>query len=201
MMKATLGKDSNAPRQTISNGSTTTRRTFVQAAALGGFSGILSGKFNLSAEPTTPSTTAPISTGSDVGSLYPFIQSQAIKGEFPLSYLNPRFRSMRRWKATAQKKLLDLLHYTPPQCAPSAEILERVDCGDFIRERVRFNTTPDIRVPAYVLVPKQGRKPAPAIVALHDHGGFYMCGKEKLVDLPDENGVLTEFKRLYYGGR
>ena len=65
-----------------------------------------------------------------------------------------------------------------------------------------FNTTPDLRVPAYVLVPKGPRPaPAPAIVALHDHGGFYLWGKEKLVEIDDEHPVLTEFKQRYYGGR
>lgn len=56
-------------------------------------------------------------------------------------------------------------------------------------------------MPAFVLVPKHGRKPAPAIVALHDHGGFYVWGREKIVETADEHPVLTEFKRQYYGGR
>src|SRR5262249_43915834 len=63
------------------------------------------------------------------------------------------------------------------------------------------NTTPDLRVPAYVLVPKNGKRPAPALVALHDHGGFYFWGKEKLVEDKDESGVLTEFKKRCYDGR
>jgi dienelactone hydrolase len=55
-------------------------------------------------------------------------------------------------------------------------------------------------VPAYVLVPKQGKRPLPAVVALHDHGGFYFWGKEKLVETADEHPVLTDFKRRYYAG-
>jgi dienelactone hydrolase len=138
---------------------------------------------------------------SDVGSIFPFIKSQAVRGEFPLSFLNKRFRSVSSWRKTARNKLLELLHYSPPKCDPHPETLERVDCGDYIRERVEFNTTPDIRVPAFVLVPKNGPKPAPAIVALHDHGGFYFWGKEKILELPEEHEVLSEFKRQYYGGR
>jgi len=84
---------------------------------------------------------------------------------------------------------------------PEPETLERVDCGDFWRERITFRTTPDIRVPAFVLIPKNARPPMPGIVALHDHGGFYLWGKEKLTALPGENPVLTEFKEQYYGGR
>jgi dienelactone hydrolase len=156
-------------------------------------------KSALTARGAEAAGTAP--NGSDVGSLFPFIESQAVRGEFPLSFLNPRFRSGDRWKKTARAKVLDLLHYAPPKCDPKPETLERIDCGDYVRERVLFNTTPDIRVPAFVLVPKGGKQRRPAVVALHDHGGFYLWGKEKIVEAPDEHPVVTEFKRLYYGGR
>jgi dienelactone hydrolase len=143
-------------------------------------------------------STAP--TGSDVGSLYPFIESQAVKGEFPLSFLNRRFRSLPAWKRRARGKLLDLLDYAPPKCPHRPEIVERKDCGDYVREKLYFNTTPDVRVPAYVLVPKSVKLPAPGVVALHDHGAFYFWGKEKLVELEDEHAALTKFKKQYYDG-
>src|SRR5207249_9202506 len=108
---------------------------------------------------------------------------------------------LRNWKKLARGKLLELLQYSPPKCDPKPEVLDRVDCGDYVRESILFNTTPDIRAPAFVLVPKRGPKPAPAIIALHDHGGFYLWGKEKIVELPGEHSVLTGFKREYYGGR
>src|SRR6185503_9708818 len=57
------------------------------------------------------------------------------------------------------------------------------------------------RVPAFVLVPKQAKLPAPAIVALHDHGGFYFWGKEKIVETEGEHAVLTDFKKTSYGGK
>jgi len=139
-------------------------------------------------------------TESDVGSLWPFIQSQAVAGEFPLSWLQPEFKSLTGWKRKARGKLLELLHYSPARCDPRAEVVERVDAGDYLREKVYFNTTPDIRVPAFVLVPKKAKLPAPAIVALHDHGGFYFWGKEKIVETEGEHAVLTDFKKSYYAG-
>ena len=140
-------------------------------------------------------------TESDVGSLWPFIQGQAVAGEFPLSWLRPEFTSLARWKRKARGKVLELLHYSPAKCDPRAEVVERVDAGDYVREKVYFNTAPDIRVPAFVLVPKQAKRPAPAIVALHDHGGFYIWGKEKIVETEGEHAVLTDFKKNYYGGK
>src|SRR5262249_53100082 len=108
---------------------------------------------------TAKQSSATVRTESDVGSLWPFIQSHAVKGEFPLSWLQPEFKSLPQWKRKARGKLLDLLHYSPAKCDPRAEIVERVDAGDYIREKVYFHTTPDIRVPAFVLVPKNAKLP------------------------------------------
>jgi dienelactone hydrolase len=140
-------------------------------------------------------------TGSDVGSLFPFIQSQAVRSDFPLFFLADGFTDLAAWKRKARGKLLELLHYAPPRCDPRPEVVERADQGDHVREKVTFNTTPDVRVPAYVLVPKKGKRPLPAVVALHDHGGFYLWGKEKLVEVEGEHPTLTDFKRRYYAGR
>jgi hypothetical protein len=32
------------------------------------------------------------------------------------------------------------------------------------------------------------------------HGGFYLWGKEKLIEGQDEHPVLTDFKKQYYAG-
>jgi dienelactone hydrolase len=63
-----------------------------------------------------------------------------------------------------------------------------------------LQTTPDLRVPAYLLIPKKGNGPYPAVVALHDHGAFYFWGKEKLVETEDEHPVLTDYKKQGYAG-
>src|SRR6266478_4893854 len=80
----------------------------------------------------------PLKTESDVGSLFPFIQSQAVKSDFALSFLSPRFRSYKAWKRQARGKLLELLHYAPAPCDPQPEIVERSDKGDHIREIIYF---------------------------------------------------------------
>src|SRR4030095_1010331 len=124
------------------------RRNFLQATAVASLGSMFGGQCNALAAQHGEDAAIPKRTGSDVGSLFPFIQSQAVKGEFPLSFLNPRFRSLPDWKKPARGKLLELLHYAPPPCDPAAETIERVDCGEYVRERVWFNTTPDLRVPA-----------------------------------------------------
>jgi dienelactone hydrolase len=152
-------------------------------------------------EKAAAETSSPVSDANraDVGSLFPVIESQAVKSDFSLSFLNPRFKTIKHWKQSARARVLDLLHYSPPPCNPAAEVVEKVDEGDFIREKIYFNTTPAIRVPAYVLVPKSARRPLPAIVALHDHGGYYLWGKEKLVETANEAPALKNWRKTYYG--
>ena len=174
-----------------------TRREFLQETAYGAVSALAGMSRRADADPVAVRDEG----DSDIGSLYPFVKSQAVAGEFPLSFLQKEFADVAAWKRVARGKLLDLLHYSPPPCDPKAETVERVDRGDYFQESVYFNTTPNIRVPAFVLVPKRAKLPAPGIVALHDHGGFYFWGKEKLVALDDEHPVLTDFKREYYAGR
>jgi dienelactone hydrolase len=182
-----------------------TRRDFVQgiALALGGAQALPAAS-GASADPQPAPPGAGDDGGanaSDVGSLYPFIRSQAVRGEFPLSYLRDEFRDLAAWKARARETFAGLLHYDPPRCDPRPEVLERVDCGTYVREKIAFNTTPELRVPAYVLVPKGAGKPAPAVVVLHDHGGMYLWGKEKVVDLGEEHSVLADFKKRAYAGK
>src|SRR5205823_4794770 len=71
---------------------------------------------------------------------------------------------------------------------------------DYVREKITFATTPHFRVPAYVLIPK-GAKKAPAIVDLHSHGGMFLFGKEKVIDLGDNHPTMTAYHRGNYDGR
>ncbi|RPI28647.1 MAG: hypothetical protein EHM61_04415 [Acidobacteria bacterium] len=118
-----------------------------------------------------------------------------------LSFLRDEFSDPKSWCERARKTLLADFHYSPPACEPGAEIRDRTDCGEYTREHVTINTTPDIRVSTYLLVPKGKDRKMPGIVALHDHGGFYFWGKEKLVRVEPENPELTSYKETYYAGR
>jgi dienelactone hydrolase len=58
------------------------------------------------------------------------------------------------------------------------------------------------RTYAWLLKPAGAEGWLPAVVALHDHGGFKYFGKEKIADGPDETApILTNFRAESYGGR
>lgn len=138
---------------------------------------------------------------SHIGNLYPFVQQQADRSPLELSFLQPRFRDLQAWQKTARAQVFEHLFYAPPAVSPQAEVVRRTDRADYVEEYLTFWTTPDLRVPAYVLIPKRTKLPAPAVVVLHCHGGFYVWGKEKVVELENEHPALSEFKRQLYDGR
>jgi dienelactone hydrolase len=137
---------------------------------------------------------------SHIGNLYPFVQKQADRSALELSFLRSESPDLERWQNGARAKVFEHLFYTPPPVSPSAELIRRTDNGDYVLEYLTFQTTPDLRVPAYVLIPKNAKLPAPGMVVLHDHGGFYLWGKEKIVGVDDEPEALRDFKEEYYDG-
>jgi len=67
-------------------------------------------------------------------------------------------------------------------------ILERIDCGDHIRERVEIGTVLGLRMPVYLLLPKHGSAPKRAVLALHGHG----YGSRELVGLGPDGSAREE---------
>jgi hypothetical protein len=95
-----------------------------------------------------------------VGNLYPFIKikEEQQRGQ-RLAFLNRRPKDLEAWKAECGAKVLDALGYRPDPCRPDAQIFDRMDKGDYIRERLTFHTAPNVTVPAYLLLPKAPSSP------------------------------------------
>lgn len=143
--------------------------------------------------PASPPDTDPV----DLGSRFPDVQALSSQGNFRLSFLGPRFRSLEAFEAEARKAVFDALLYRPEPVDPDPQVLETVDCGSYIRRRITFRTTPLFRVPAFVLIPKNLKGKAPGIVDLHSHGGMFLFGKEKVTDL-DAGGTRNHPAMVKY---
>ena len=148
--------------------------------------------------PLPASQSAPLADLGTHGELFLKLSDRCLP---QMSFLEERFTDPQAWTEQARATLTAGFHYAPPACDPAPELVDQVDRGPYVRERLMINTTPDIRVPVYVLIPKGLNQPAPAIVALHDHGGFYFWGKEKVVSVEPEHPELAAFKATYYSGR
>lgn len=142
-----------------------------------------------------------IPTGADSGSLYTNIERLPRRTGYTLSFLSGRFRSAMEYTAQGRKAVLNALAYTPARVDPKPQVVDRVDLGEFIREKVLFSTSPDFRVPAYIHIPKNLSKPAPAVVDLHSHGGMFVFGKEKVIDFGCNHPVMVEYHKQNYDGR
>ena len=174
------------------------RRQFCEGLMIGG---ALGGAIPAGARGAVAPQPAPADAGSHLGNLYPFVQGQADRSTFELSFLRDEFKDLRSWQRTARARVFDHLFYAPPKVDPKPELIRRTDRGDYVEEYLTFQTTPDLRIPAYVLLPKQTRIAAPGLLVLHSHDGIYLWGKEKVVAVEQEHPYLTTFKQERYGGK
>ncbi len=138
---------------------------------------------------------------SHVSTYHPFIQRQADAQPMSLSYLAQDWPNASEWAAAGRAKMAELLAYDPQPCPPNAQVLESVQRPGFVRHLIRFNVTADRTTDAYLLVPDGLNGPAPTIMALHDHGGFYYYGKEKSCQTENIAPIMWEFANRSYGGQ
>lgn len=136
-----------------------------------------------------------------VGNFHPFLQAYADKSDFPLSYLSRDWPDAETWRREARARMSELLAYRPEPAPRDAHVIRSVKKQGYTRHLVRYSVTSDRKTDAFLLIPENRTGPAPAVVALHDHGGFYYFGKEKITETEIESGLLAEHIRVAYGGR
>ncbi|TDF94483.1 alpha/beta hydrolase family protein [Paenibacillus piri] len=94
------------------------------------------------------------------------------------------------WRGALTEKFLDALgglEAAAPDLQPRK--LERVDCGDYIRERIEITTAEALRMPVYVLLLKRKQGKLPVVVGCHGHG----YGSRSVVGLlPDGSEAASD---------
>ena len=186
-----------------------TRRSFLDtlagvpvAATLGG--GVARAQAPVSAgTPGAPADLPRPTTASraDLGANFSAVQRLDTQTSYPGSFLSGRFSTVDAFTAAGRASILDAYGYRPAPVDPAAEIVDRYEGPDYIREKVVFSTTPTFRVPAYVFIPKGLRGRAPAIVDLHSHGGMFLFGKEKIIDFGRNHPAMTTYHAGNYESR
>jgi dienelactone hydrolase len=78
-----------------------------------------------------------------------------------------------------REQVLQCLGRFPEKAALQAEVSGSCDLGTHLLRTVRYQAEPDETVTAYLLVPKDGQRQHPAIVACHQHAGEYHLGKSE----------------------
>lgn len=137
----------------------------------------------------------------DLGQFYNEFQNYADGGAMSLSYLTKDWPEPEQWRITCRAKMIELLSYTPEPVPLNSVVKETVKKAGYTRYKVEYSITPHRRTEAFLLIPVGLKGPAPAVIALHDHGGFYYYGKEKITETENPPEVLADFIERSYGGR
>ncbi len=138
---------------------------------------------------------------SFLGNLAPVIRSIQKEQGFPLAYASRNGMSVADWRRTARAEIQKELSFSPRPFPVDLKVHSVVKRDGYEIRAVSFAGSAHYRVPALLLVPTTGKTRYPAVVALHDHGGWFFHGKEKLVRMDGEHASLTGFRERYYGSR
>ncbi len=131
---------------------------------------------------------------------YRFITDRILNAVQSKSFLMDSFTDIHAWREEARKFVMDKLHYSPEKVPFHDMETEEVDFGEYTRKKIYFDSASGCRIPAYFLVPKGLKEPAPGIIALHDHGAMFYWGKDKSVEHKEWNPVLKKYVEGYYSG-
>ncbi len=169
--------------------------------AVGVLSGASLGALALAQSPSGASSApAPGPRGPSLGNLFPGIQAYAQTLKPRYSFLNPEFTDLEKWRTAACAAYVEALSYRPTKCPLRARTISRQARDGYRQEEVVFQTTTFTEAPASLLIPDKPLPSRAAIVALHDHGGFYYFGRQKMLENEAEAPRLTRFKHQLYDG-
>lgn len=100
---------------------------------------------------------------------------------YPMAWGNSEIKEFGLWKTKARSTVIDAMLAPPPFTNNyQTKVVAEEQRDGYRARKLEFNLTGYSRVNAYMLVP-DGKGPFPAVVLLHDHGGHYSIGKEKMI--------------------
>jgi len=82
-----------------------------------------------------------------------------------------------------RKKVFELIGYSPKNSFLNSRTIKKIDCGEYIMEKIIFDSEFGVSVPGYLLIPKNISFPAPAVIALHQHAGEYRFGADEVIGI------------------
>ena len=99
-----------------------------------------------------------------------------------------------------KNNLLSLLGEMPTKVELNLKVLEEVDCGSFIRQKISYSSEVGEIIPAFLCIPKHTLTSTPAIYCFHQHAGNWRLGKSEVVGLagsPDQSYAKELAERGY----
>jgi dienelactone hydrolase len=135
-----------------------------------------------------------------LGNLAPIVSAIHETRGFPMDYAHRGDLSHSQWRDRGRAEVQRVLAYAPKKVPLDVIVHSVVKRQSYEIRTISFAGSSHYRIPAFLLVP-EGKGPFPGIVALHDHGGWFFHGKEKLVEMEGEHIAVTQFRDGAYSGR
>ncbi|GGY98871.1 dienelactone hydrolase family protein [Pseudoduganella plicata] len=136
------------------------------------------------------------------GNLPVFAPALKAKLTFPLAW-TPQVKDLPAWRAAGRAKLWEATLQARDGTPFAPQLIAEQDRGSYVARQVVFNLTVQSRVRALLLVPK-ALGPHPAALMLHDHGGRFDIGKEKMIEPWGDEARLAASRTWadkYFSGR
>ena len=138
-----------------------------------------------------------------VADLPAFHREAVARMDFPMSWASGDYSDFDAWRKAARERVRRALLKPPPPADFDPTILQTEDRGTHVFQKLALNITGDSRVAAFMTIPK-GDGPFPTVLLLHDHGAFFVIGKEKVIRPPEGYAGYAEsleWQGKCYGGR
>ncbi|WP_456295710.1 dienelactone hydrolase family protein [Vibrio sp. AK197] len=116
---------------------------------------------------------------------------------------NDDIKNPKQWRKRGLEKARDVIFPYQDKTPFMPMVIDEIDRGDYIAQKIVFNISAESRVMALKLIPK-GRGPFPAALFLHDHGSKFDIGKEKFVETWNNDARLAssqDWAQRYFSGR
>ena len=112
---------------------------------------------------------------------------------YPLAWGNSPITDFNEWRKAARQKVFDCMLTPPPPKEGSVwRVLASEQRDGYRAQKIEVRLSRYYSVPAYLLIP-DGEGPFPAVNVLHDHGGHFFIGKEKMVrPLASEDSLVIK---------
>ncbi len=119
-----------------------------------------------------------------------------------LSFRNPQWQDVEKWRPVARKRMEELLAQANSGGAPEVTVHEQFIYDGLYVELLSWQLPYGPRTEAVFLKPEGEEDPLPGVMALHDHSGNKYFGKRKVCRTADvRHPIMIEHHEKMYEGR
>jgi dienelactone hydrolase len=137
----------------------------------------------------------------DLGTFYDAIEQLSASIRPSCSYLARDWENADEWRRDAREMIHELLGFKVKNVPLNSSVDSREIHDGLVTEEISYALPYGPRTKGFFLYPEKHEKKLPAFLALHDHGGFFYFGKEKIVESKIQSKALSDFKSGHYSGR